>query len=134
LPLNILNETDGHVLSLRTIESINSEYVKLFGPVKEGQYFKLSFATEDDILKEDENVAKDIKSEINPEIIFNFSCIAREYVLGEKESEEIKTYVNIFKTPAFGFFTFGEIGPDRYFKKLKLYNETSLLIGLKEND
>ncbi len=134
LPLNILDETDGYVSTLRTIEKVNSEYVKLFGPVKKGQYFKLSFATEDDILKEDRNVAKEIKSKIDPEIIFNFSCVAREYILGNKKEKEIKIYVDIFKTPAFGFFTFGEIGPDRYFKKLKLYNETSLLIGLKEND
>ena len=134
LPLNILDETDGYVSTLRTIEKVNSEYVKLFGPVKKGQYFKLSFATEDDIIEEDKNVAKKIKAEINPEIIFNFSCVAREYILGDRKEEEIKTYVDIFKTPAFGFFTFGEIGPDKYFKKLKLYNETSLLIGLKEND
>lgn len=132
LPLNILDETDGYVATLRTIEKVEKDYVKLYGHVKEGQYFKLSFANEDELIEEDRVTAQKLREKIDPEIIFNFSCIAREYVLGDRQEDEIKTYIDIFKTPAFGFFTFGEIGPDKMFKKLKLYNETSLIIGMKE--
>ena len=66
-------------------------------------------------------------------ISFNsFSCIAREYILANKQKEEVKIYYKIFKAPLFGFFTYGEIGPDKMHKKLKLYNETSLILAIKE--
>jgi len=68
-----------------------------------------------------------------PDIIFNFSCIARQYVLADKQKSELEVYLNRFDAPLFGFFTFGEIGPDKAYKKLKLYNETSLIVGIKES-
>ena len=78
-------------------------------------------------------MAKKVKDKIKkPDIIFNFSCIARQYILDDKQEEEIRIYYQTFKTPLFGFFTFGEIGPDRMHKRLKLYNETSILLAIRE--
>jgi hypothetical protein len=76
---------------------------------------------------------KKIKSIINyPEFAINFSCIARQYVLEDKQNQESEIYTSVLNCPLFGFFTFGEIGPDKYYKKLNLYNETSLLLAVKE--
>ena len=133
IPLNVLDEKDGYVATLRIIKEVKKEYVEFFGDVKKGQNFKLSFATEDDLLEEDKKVAMELKEHIKgADTIFNFSCIARQYILDRKQKEEIKIYYKIFKSPLFGFFTFGEIGPDKMHKKLKLYNETSLLLAMKE--
>ena len=133
IPLNILDEKDGYVATLRTIKKIKDDYVELFGDIKNGQKFKLSFATEDDLLEEDKKIALKTKKEIKEfDAIFNFSCMARQYILYNKQKEEIEIYYKTFKAPPFGFFTFGEIGPDKMHKKLKLYNETSILLAMKE--
>jgi len=133
LPINIIDDDNGYVSTLRTVEKIENDYVKLYGPVKNRQKFKLSFATKHDLIAEDEKISKRIAKKIkDAEAAFNFSCVARQYVLGESQSKEIKTYLDSFGSDVFGFFTFGEIGPDRMFKELKLYNETSLICVMKE--
>jgi len=69
----------------------------------------------------------------NPEVLFNFSCVARQYVLEDRQEEELQAYRNTLKSVnLFGFFTFGEIGPDPQYKSLKFYNETSLAVAMKE--
>ena len=132
-PLNILDEENGYTLTLRTVSDIKKHYVEFFAPVKKGDYFKLSFATSDDLILADKKVAEElIKKMPNPEISFNFSCIARQYVLENKQESELKAYTEKFQTNLFGFFTFGEIGPDKMYKKLKFYNETSLAVVMRE--
>jgi hypothetical protein len=133
VPINILDEKDGYVATLRTIKDLTDDYVEFFAAVKEGQRFKISFATSEDILNANIECAKRLKRKMkHPELVLNFSCIARQYVLDDKQSEEIKIYSDIIKAPLFGFFTFGEIGPDKRYKNLKLYNETSVIIGMRE--
>ena len=58
--------------------------------------------------------------------------MARQYVLEDKQEEEIKTYTNIFNAHLFGFFTAGEIAPNIKKDKLMFYNETSIPVILKE--
>lgn len=133
MPIYILDDKDGRVSTLRTPAKIEKDCVKFFAPLKEGENFKLSFATYKELLKEDEKIAKRLIKDIpEPEISFNFSCVARQYVLEDKQEKEIETYTKNFNTHLFGFFTFGEIGPNVSYTKLKLYNETSLVALLKE--
>ena len=132
-PINILDEDDGYVATLRTFKEIGKDYVEFFGPVVSGQHFKLSFATAEDLLEESLKIARDVKNIItHPEFAVDFSCMARQYVLEDRQKEEPEIYASTLNCPLFGFFTFGEIGPDKYFKKLKLYNETSLLLAVRE--
>ena len=134
-PINMLDETDGYVSTLRTVKKLNSDYVQFYGPVKIGQTFKLSFATKNDLIEEDTLIAKRLVKKLDDiEAAFNFSCVARQYILNDKQKEEQNVYVNIFDSHLFGYFTFGEIGPDIRYKKLKLYNETSLVCIMKEKD
>jgi hypothetical protein len=132
-PLSILSENDGYMLTLRTIEKITDDYVEFFAPVHKGEYFKLSFAIPEDLIQTDEETAKRLVEKIRkPECSFNFSCIARQYVLEDMQEKELEMYVENFQTGLFGFFTFGEIGPDKMYKCLKLYNETSLAVLMRE--
>jgi hypothetical protein len=132
LPINIIDD-DGYVSTLRTVEKLEKDYVKLYGPVKRYQKFKLSFATKYDLIKEDEKISQRLANKmVDIEASFNFSCVARQYILDDKQTEEPEIYVKNFDSHLFGFFTFGEIGPDKKYKKLKLYNETSLICVMKE--
>lgn len=132
-PINIIDDKEGYVATLRTPKKIDKDYVEFFGPVKNGQRFKFSFGDKDEILEEDKKVALMVKNQIkHPDLIFNFSCIARQYALEDKKQQESQVYLNTLNSYLFGFFTFGEIGPDKFFKSLKFYNETSLLLGVKE--
>jgi hypothetical protein len=133
VPFTVLSKQGGYAVSLRTIAKINDEYVEMFAPIKEGEFFKLSFATPEDLVSEDRRTArKVIKKVPNPELSFNFSCIARQYVLEEQQRQEIKAYMDVFRSNLFGFFTFGEIGPDKMYKRLTFYNETSLVAVMEE--
>ena len=134
LPINIIDD-DGYVSTLRTVEKLEKDFVKVYGPVKKHQKFKLSFATKNDLIEEDEKVSKRLCESMDDiEATFNFSCVARQYILSNRQFDEPKTYVRNFDTHLFGFFTFGEIGPDKKYKKLKLYNETSLICVMKEEE
>jgi len=133
IPFAIFSKERGYINSLRTVANITDEYIEFFAPVKEGDFFKLSFATDEDLLEEDARIARvSMRQLSNPEIAFNFSCIARQYVLEENQDKEPKTYMDIFSTNLFGFFTFGEIGFDKAHKKLNFYNETSLITIMRE--
>jgi len=133
VPIYILDDKEGYVATVRTPAKLKEESVEFYGPVKEGDKFKLSFATPDNLIKEDTLCAKRVKEKLkHVELALNFSCIARQYVLEDKQEEELKVYASVLNSHLFGFFTFGEIGPDREFKKLKLYNETSLIVGVRE--
>lgn len=132
-PLYILDENDGYVATLRTIAGIEGDHVKLYGPIKNGEHFKLSFAIPEDLLEDNAYAASRIKKRIdNPELSFDFSCMARQYAMEEMQTEEPKIYTKSLNSNLFGFFTYGEIGPDKKFKKLKLYNETSILVAMRE--
>ena len=133
VPFSMLSAKNGYVKSLRTIASIHETYVELFAPVKNGDFFKLSFATPEDLIEEDKRTARRAVQKLpNPEIVFDFSCVARQYVLEEKQAEELRSFIDIFRSNLFGLFTFGEIGPDKMYKKLTFYNETSLIALLRE--
>jgi len=133
-PLSILSQEDGYVTTLRTVKNITTDYVEFFAPLQEGEYFKLSFATPEDLLTSDTNIAKDLSQKIDKkaDIAFNFSCISREYVLEDMQEKELTIYNESFGVPLFGFFTFGEIGPDKMYKRLQFYNETSLAVVMRE--
>jgi len=132
-PITILDDQEGYVATMRTFKDVKDDYVEFFGPVKEGQRFKLSFATEKELLEESEKAVMEAKKVMkHPDLVFDFSCLARQYVLGEFQQREPEIYTAILDAPLFGFFTYGEIGPDKFYKKLKFYNETSVLLSIKE--
>jgi len=132
-PLLFLDETEGQVAIARTPLKIGKNYVDFAGPIKEGTHFKFSFATYEDILGEDKKKALELKKNFGkPEFAINFSCTARQYVLEDKAQREQEIYTSILESPTFGFFTYGEIAPSMNKSKLMLYNETSIILALRE--
>jgi len=63
-------------------------------------------------------------------VIFDFSCIARQYILKEKANDELEIFIEQINAPLFGFFTFGEIKNIK--KNVVLFNQTSLIAGVRE--
>jgi hypothetical protein len=124
----------GYVDVIRTFKDIKEhEYVEFFAKINIGDKIKLSFATAEMLLEEDKKVAKKLKDKMaHPDVVFNFSCVAREYVLNSRQKDEVLIYSQVFNAPLFGFFTYGEIGPDKELTTSKVYNQTSLVAILKE--
>ena len=132
-PLLVVSDKSGYVDVVRTFKDIkDNEYVEFFGKIPKNSHVKLSFANNDMLIKEDERVAREIKQNLAPELVLNFSCVARQFILEEKEKEENITYSKILNAPVFGFFTYGEIGPNYHHTSAKLYNQSSLIVALKE--
>jgi len=133
-PVVLLDDEEGYVSVVRTFKDISrKEFIEFFGPVKEGSKFKLSFGTPESLISADRKEASRIAYSMDKiELALNFSCISRQYVLEDLQQEEVKIYSSLFNAPLFGFFTFGEIGPDRLFRKLKFYNQTSLIVAIRE--
>ncbi|GAB6065228.1 hypothetical protein JCM9492_03200 [Aquifex pyrophilus] len=132
-PIVILEDEEGYVRIQRTFKEIGEDYVEFFAPVYEGGKFMLSFGTPEQIIENTKKEVEKVKRNIEcPELILNFSCIARQYVLENMKEEENKVIAGELDAPLFGFATYGEVGPDRFFKKVKLYNETATFVALKE--
>jgi len=132
-PLVIIKDQSEELITLRTFKEMGDGWVEFYGPVKEGQKIKLSYGESTHLLKADRESAYKLAETLpEPELLFNFSCIARQYVLEDHQCEENQMYRNYLHAPLFGFFTFGEIGHDEGKKSLQFYNETSLLIGVAE--
>ena len=133
-PLLVISDKNGMVDVVRTFKDIKDNlYVEFFGYIEPNSQIKLSFATNNMLLEEDEKIAKKVKEKLaEPEVVFNFSCVAREYVLADKKEKESEIYSKILNAPVFGFFTYGEIGPDNELKTSKLYNQSSLVVAIKE--
>jgi len=135
-PVVILDDDEGYVSVLRTFKDYRKgegRFVEFYAPIYKGQKFRLSFATPDMLVASVKREAFKIKRRMKvPDLVFDFSCVARQSILGEEGRRELRACSEILDAPIFGFFTYGEIGPDRMFKKLKLYNETSIIVALRE--
>ena len=134
-PIILLDDREGYVSVQRTFKSINEDSVEFFAPIPPDCKFMLSFGTPEILLESTQKEIERMKENITTaDLVFNFSCIARQYVLEERREEENLLYAYHFDAPLFGFSTYGEIGPDKFKKKVKLYNETSLGIAIKERE
>jgi small ligand-binding sensory domain FIST len=131
-PLVIMND-EGELLALRTFKDFTDRYVEVWAPIEKGQKVKLAIVIPDEILRDTEMVAQSVKEKIGfTELVLNFSCIARQYTLEDRAQEEVEIYGKKLNAPIFGFFTCGEIALGIHGKKLKLHNQTSVVVALRE--
>lgn len=134
-PIVLFEDEEGYVRVQRTFKEIGKDWVEFFAPVHEGDKFTLSFGIPEMLLQSTQEEINKMKEKLKyPELTFNFSCIARQFVLEERREEENVLISQSFDSPLFGFATYGEIGPDKYFRKVKLYNETATIVSLKEKE
>jgi hypothetical protein len=124
---------EGELLALRTFKDFTDRYVEVWAPIEKGQKVKLAIVIPDEILRDTEMVAQSVKEKIGfTELVLNFSCIARQYTLEDRAQEEVEIYGKKLNAPIFGFFTCGEIALGIHGKKLKLHNQTSVVVALRE--
>lgn len=134
-PIVILDESEGIVSILRDFKYIPPDlsYVEFWGPVKEGWHFRFSFALKEELIRDGEKEALKVHRILKKvELGLNFSCMGRQFALENLQGEEAKIYASIFNAPLFGFFTFGEIAPDKKRSGIKFYNQTSVIVGVCE--
>ncbi len=136
IPIVVLDGKDeGLVSILRSFKGFapDKSFIEFWGPIKKGWKFRFSFAMKENLLAADVKEALKIQRKLQKvELGFNFSCVGRQFIMEDLHTEEAKTYSAIFNAPLFGFFTFGEIGPDKHYKRLKYYNQTSVVVGVRE--
>ena len=134
-PIAILNTYKKNIFVLRSFKRIpcNKEFLEFYGPIREGWKFRFSFGLKEELLRADTEEAIKIQSSLGEmDVAFNFSCLARQFILENLYEEEARRYSAIFNTPLFGFYTLGEIGVDRIGKRLKYNNQTSVIVGVRE--
>ena len=134
-PIVILDEREGIVSILRDFKYIppDLEYVEFWGPVREGWSFRFSFAIKEELIENGAKEALKVQKSLGKvELGFNFSCMGRQFAMEDLHEEEAKIYAATFNAPLFGFFTLGEIAPDRRRRSLKFYNQTSVILGVRE--
>ncbi len=136
IPIVVLDGKDeGLVSILRSFKSFapDRSYIEFWGPIREGWKFRFSFALKEKLLEADIEEALKIQRTLKKvELGLNFSCVARQYIMEDLHTAEAERYAAIFNAPLFGAFTFGEIGPDKNFRRLKYYNQTSVVVGIRE--
>jgi hypothetical protein len=64
------------------------------------------------------------------DLVLVFSCMARHEVAGPMVNDEIAAAAALWKAPLIGFFSYGEIGHNRY-GTCDFYNETLSLVTIR---
>jgi hypothetical protein len=132
-PVILLDNEGARTINLRTFRRIREEDVAFYGPIETGQKIKLSYGESHHLLQASEKAARRMAIRMPAcDLVFNFSCVFRQYVLEEKAPKECETYQNALGAPVFSMFSHGEIGTDSIDGRLRFYNETSILAGLAE--
>jgi len=115
----------------RTFKDIKENfYIEFFGKIENNEVFQMSFGNKEILINNDKKQIKQLKKRITTvDIIFNFSCVAREYILEDKENQELEIISSILNAPLFGFYTFGEL--HSIDNRIVLFNQSSLIVGVK---
>ncbi len=141
-PFAVVDKNFGQVSYFRTPKrySKKENALKLWGNVKTRELVKISIGDPDDIIEGTELDTKVFKFQLmetdkKPELIMNFSCVARYELLKKSnlKDEEAKIFKRMFRTSVLsGMLTFGEIAPDKSGKKVNFHNQTSILVAMWE--
>ncbi len=136
-PIILTSEKDGLVDIARTprkfIFTPGYKGVEFFGPIREGSHFKFSFGNGHFLLEElRENIASLNRDFPDTELFLAVECLGRTKILQEDIDKEKELYNSMIKAPIFGFYSLGEVAPNKFFNTVKFYNEVNLLIALRE--
>ena len=82
------------------------------------------------------NAAMQLRTQLpsRPQLAFLVSCVGRRIVLAERVDEELEFIKQTFgnETVLFGFYSYGEISPDKYDLGCELHNQTMTIATLFE--
>jgi hypothetical protein len=141
-PLGLLNsdsdtEEDGYFLCRATMGVDREAGAIIFaGDVPEGSLVKMTIGNDGDIILAARKAARSameklrIKGpDLEPRVIFLYSCMARKIVLGTRTDEEIMAVKEAIggDVPVIGFYTYGEYAPIGECEHSCFHNETATL-------
>jgi hypothetical protein len=135
-PLSVkLNDSDESVV--RTILSINEDDQSLTfaGNIPVGSYARLMKANFDRLIEGASNAAMNSLQKLEkPDLAILISCVGRKLVLNQRIEEEVEVIRDILgKTTAItGFYSYGEISPNKGFMNCELHNQTMTITTMSE--
>lgn len=135
-PLSVkLNDSEESVV--RTILSINEDEQSLTfaGNIPTGSYARLMKANFDRLIEGASNAAMNSLQKLEkPDLAILISCVGRKLVLNQRIEEEVEVIRDILgKTTAItGFYSYGEISPNKGFMNCELHNQTMTITTMSE--
>ncbi|MCS7278726.1 MAG: FIST C-terminal domain-containing protein [Thermodesulfobacteriaceae bacterium] len=140
-PIVLLNREEGYVSVLRTFKNFNLKEgcMEFYGNLRVGDRIKFCIGDPKLILEDVKKRFNKFRGEVNKnslEVLIYVSCVARNYIMAKEghSYEEFSLCKSLFpEQEIVGFLSFGEIGHDKRNRPGMFYNETSILIGLKED-
>jgi hypothetical protein len=122
---------------LRATMSVNREQgsVKFAGEIPEGAMIHLTCGDNASLLNATEKAARmacEDLGQATPAMVFFYSCMARNLLLGQRTKEEITRVKQTFKahTPVLGFYSYGEFCQITSSGPSVLHNETATVSAI----
>lgn len=133
-----VQDPEGEVV--RTILSIDEEDDSMLfaGNVPQGSSVRLMHASYENLLEGAEDaleIAADAIDSSTPELALLVSCVGRRLVLGQRSEEELEVIRESLPDQCVttGFYSYGEISPQRGTRKGALHNQTMTVTLLSEH-
>ncbi len=137
-PLSILDE-QGRPGTIRTILGVNEDTGALIlaGEVQQGATLQMMYATTDALVSGAQRVAHELvpSGSHGNSLALLVSCVGRKLVMGQRIDEEWEAVASEFGKDVCltGFFSYGEIGPDRkQASGAELHNQSITITLLRE--
>lgn len=139
-PLAIWNEDQGKdSWVIRTIQSINEteQSMQFSGDVPQGWNTRLMWGKFDKIIDASVEAARVAEAAPDtPSLSIMISCLGRKILLGQRIIQEVYLASKILgeKNQRIGFYSYGEIAPQRVSKIPMLHNQTMIITTLFEKN
>lgn len=136
-PLSMKETPDAESV-VRTILSIDEtqKSMTFAGDLPVGARVRLMRGNMDRLVDAAAEAAKHIRSSLPhpPQIAFLVSCVGRRIVLAERIEEELEVIKNTLgsETVLFGFYSYGEISPNKHKLGCELHNQTMTIATMYE--
>ena len=133
-----MKETPNSAPVVRTILSIDEaqKSMTFAGNIPIGAHVRLMRGNMDRLIDAAADAAITIRQSLpnQPQIAFLVSCVGRRIVLAERVTEELEFIKNTFgkETVLFGFYSYGEISPNKQQLGCELHNQTMTIATMYE--
>ncbi|MEN9336000.1 MAG: hypothetical protein RLZZ500_987 [Bacteroidota bacterium] len=133
-----MKETPESEPVVRTILSIDEtqKSMTFAGNIPVGAHVRLMRGNLDRLVDAAEAAASQIRKTLpnQPQLAFLVSCVGRRIVLAERVLEELEVIKNTLgkETVLFGFYSYGEISPNKHKLGCELHNQTMTIATLFE--
>ena len=139
-PLVVKDATTESSTVVRTLLNIDegAQSMTFAGNMPEGGTAQLMKANFDRLIDGASNAAKnsfEAVGSFEPELAILISCVGRKLILSQRIEEEVEAVQSVVgsKAKITGFYSYGELAPDRVGNACLLHNQTMTITLLSEN-